>query len=362
MIHYLFTSSDIFPYVNIFKYITFRSGMAAFTSLMLSLVLGPYFIAKLKSIGKYGQPIRKDGPAAHIKTKSGTPTMGGILILFSMVVSVLLWADLSNPYIWIILFVTCSLGFLGFVDDYLKLSEQSVKGVPGKLKLIYQTIVSIIACFAIQKFSIPEYETSITIPFLKSTVVNLGYFYVVFVTLVIVGSSNAVNLTDGLDGLAIVPVAIVAMCLGIICYLVGNFIFARYLQLHFVPQVWEVTVLCAAIVGSSLGFLWFNAHPAKIFMGDVGSLALGGAIGTISVIAKQELVLLILGGLFAIEAISVILQVYYFKFSGGKRLFLMAPIHHHFEKKGWTETQVVIRFWIIAVIFALIALSTLKIR
>ena len=334
-----------------------------FTSLIISMLIAPYFIRIFKRLHPKGQPIRDDGPKDHLTKKQGTPTMGGIIILLSLLTSSLLWINLTNPYIWIVLFVTMSLGLLGFLDDYLKITHNNnYRGISGKVKLLIQSIVSIIACFAIQKYSTPEYYSHITIPFLKNVVMNLSHFYIVFVVIVIVGSSNAVNLTDGLDGLVIMPIALVAASFAIVCYLVGNYVFATYLQVHHVPGVGELTVFCAALVGASLGFLWYNTHPAQIFMGDTGSLSLGGAIGTISVITKHEFVLAITGGLFVLEALSVIIQVYYFKLSGGKRFFLMAPLHHHFEKKGWTESQVVIRFWIIATLFALVGLSTLKLR
>lgn len=332
------------------------------TALLISFFITPYIIRLLKSINPLGQPIRDDGPEKHIKEKKGVPTMGGLAIIISIILSTLIWANLSNPYIWIILFVLVSMGLLGFMDDYVKVNRGNSKGIPGKMKLLLQSLISIVACFAVQKYSSPEYSNHITLPFFKNILLDLRYFYVVFVILVIVGSSNAVNLTDGLDGLAIVPVMIVALCFGIISYVVGNYVFSTYLQIHYVAGVGEITVLCSAMIGAGLSFLWFNVNPAKIFMGDTGSLSLGGAIGAIAVIVKHEIVLAIIGGLFVIEALSVILQVYYFKFTGGKRLFLMAPIHHHFEKKGWTESQVVIRFWIIAIIFALIGMSTLKLR
>jgi len=357
MIYYLFSE-----HVNIFRYITFRSGCAMLTALIVGFLIAPYFIKLFKSLNPSGQPIRSNGPEKHLIEKKGVPTMGGVIILISTISSTLLWANLSNPYIWIILFVLISMGVLGFMDDYLKVAKQSSKGVPGKVKLISQTFISLVACFAIQKYMTPEYSTQMAIPFFKNIVVDLGYFYVIFVMLVIVGSSNAVNLTDGLDGLVIVPIMITSICFAIICYLVGNYIFSTYLQIHYVPGVGELTVFCSALIGASLSFLWYNVNPAKIFMGDTGSLSLGGALGTIAVAAKHEIVLAIIGGLFVIEALSVIVQVYYFKYTGGKRFFLMAPIHHHFEKKGWTESQVVVRFWIIAVIFALIGMSTLKLR
>jgi phospho-N-acetylmuramoyl-pentapeptide-transferase len=362
MFYNLFTETDSLIYINLFRYITFRSGCAIITALLISLYIGPILIKKLQNLNPKGQPIRKEGPQSHLQTKQGTPTMGGLMILFSFLVSTILWTDLSNPYIWIVIFVTASFGMLGFVDDYLKVTKQNTKGVPGKVKLFTQTLVSIIACYAIQKFSLPEHYSTITFPFFKHILLDLGIFYFIFVALVIVGASNAVNLTDGLDGLAIGPTVIAFGCFTVICYITGNIIFSSYLQVTYVQGVGELAVLCAAMLGSGLGFLWFNAPPAKIFMGDTGSLAIGGALGVISVISKHEFVLAIVGGIFVIEAISVILQVYYFKLTGGKRIFLMAPLHHHFEKKGWSEATVVVRFWVIAILFGLLGLATLKLR
>jgi len=284
------------------------------------------------------------------------------LILISVGISTLLWTDLTNTYIWLVLFVTISFGFLGFLDDYLKVTKRNSRGVSGKLKLAVQLVVSIIACIWSQQAAAKGLQYHLAIPFFKDIMFNLSYFYLVFVVFVIVGSSNAVNLTDGLDGLAIVPIIIAAACFALISYVVGNIVFANYLQLHYVAGSGELAVFCSALIGAGLGFLWFNAPPAQVFMGDTGSLAFGGAIGAISVITKHEIVLSIIGGLFVIEAMSVIIQVYYFKFSGGKRIFHMAPIHHHFEKLGWSEPTIVIRFWIISVIFALLGLATLKLR
>jgi phospho-N-acetylmuramoyl-pentapeptide-transferase len=349
-------------YINLFRYITFRSGCAVLTALIIALISGPYIIRKLQNINPDGQPIRKDGPEGHLKNKKGTPTMGGLIIHLSVFVSTLLWANLSNPYIWIVLFVMGSFAILGFIDDYLKVKYKNTKGVSGKSKILAQGVVSLVACFLIQEYSIPGFKSHITVPFFKDIVINLGYFYSIFVLIVIVGASNAVNLTDGLDGLAIGPIIIACVCFILICYLVGNAVFAQYLRIHYVPGIGEVAVFCSALVGAGLGFLWYNAHPAKVFMGDTGSLALGGALGVISVITKHEFVLAIIGGVFVIEALSVIIQVYYFKLSGGRRVFLMAPIHHHFEKKGWSESQIVIRFWIIAIVFALVGMATLKLR
>lgn len=332
------------------------------TSLLIAFLVAPYFIKALKRMQPTGQPIRSDGPSGHITSKSGTPTMGGLIILFSVILSSVLWVNLFNPYIWIVLFVMISLGILGFMDDYLKVTRNNHNGVSPKLKMIAQGIISVVACLAIQKYSISDYKTSVALPFFKNMILDLGHFYFIFVFVVIVGASNAVNLTDGLDGLATVPIALVAGCFAVICYLVGNYVFSTYLQINYIPGIGELTVFCSALIGSCLGFLWYNAHPSKIFMGDTGSLSLGGALGVISVASKHEFALAIAGGLFVLEAISVIIQVLYFKFTGGKRFFFMAPVHHHFEKKGWTESEVVIRFWIIAVVFALLSLATLKLR
>lgn len=352
---------DEYQIFNVFRYITFRSGLGLITALLFFFLWGERLINWLKSIQGDGQPIRLDGPQTHF-SKKGTPTLGGVIILLSIIVSTLLWADIRNPYIWIILFVLVSFGILGFVDDYLKVTKKNTKGVSGKTKLFWQMLVSLIAAISISSFAKSNYGTLLAFPFFKNVLVDLGIFYFIFAIIVITGSSNAVNLTDGLDGLVIVPTMLVAACFALISYLVGNVIFSEYLQIHPVPNAGEIAVLCSVIVGAGLGFLWFNAQPAQVFMGDVGSLALGGAIGTISVITKHELVLAIIGGLFVIEAVSVIIQVGYFKATGGKRFFKMAPLHHHFEKLGWSENKVVVRFWIIAVIFAIAGLATLKLR
>lgn len=348
-------------FANLFHYITFRSGLAILGSLFICLFMGPKLINYLKQLQKNGQPIRTDGPETH-KEKAGTPTMGGIMIIFSVVITTLLLADLTNYYIWVILFVLGAFGILGFLDDYAKVKKNNHQGISAKMKLINQLIVSLLACIFIQNFAAENINSQLTFPFFKNLLIDLSYFYLPFGMFVIIGSSNAVNLTDGLDGLAIVPIAIAAGSFGIISYLVGNSFYASYLQIIYVPNVSEITILCSAIVGGSLGFLWFNAEPAEIFMGDTGSLSLGGALGTISVITKHEIVLGIIGGIFVIETLSVILQVYYFKATGGKRIFKMAPLHHHFELKGWAQSKVVIRFWIIAGMFALIGLSSLKLR
>lgn len=346
---------------NLFRYLTFRSGGAAFTALMITFIIGPAVIRWLKKKQGEGQPIRTDGPETHL-VKKGTPTMGGLMILVSSVVSTLLWADLTNAFVWIVLGILVGYGLLGFGDDYMKLTKRTHKGVSGKQKLVVQFLLAFAAAWAIQHYSDPTHSSALAVPFFKSLLLPLGLLYLPFAMVVMVGASNAVNLTDGLDGLAIVPVMIVAASFALICYLVGNAMFAGYLQIHHVPGTGELAVFCAALIGSGMGFLWFNAQPAEVFMGDTGSLSLGGAIGAISVITKHELVLAILGGLFVAEALSVIIQVGYFKATGGKRFFRMAPLHHHFEKAGWPESKVVVRFWIISVILALVGLSTLKIR
>ncbi len=348
-------------FFNLFRYLTFRSGGAAFTALLITFVIGPGVIRWLKKKQGEGQPIRTDGPETHL-VKKGTPTMGGLMILVSSVVSTLLWADLANPFVWVVLGILVGYGLLGFGDDYMKLTKRNHKGVSGKQKLLVQFVMALVAAWVIQHYSDPTHSSALAVPFFKSLLLPLGVLYLPFAMVVMVGASNAVNLTDGLDGLAIVPVMIVAASFALISYLVGNAVFAGYLQIHHVPGTGELAVFCAALVGAGMGFLWFNAQPAEVFMGDTGSLSLGGAIGAISVITKHELVLAILGGLFVAEALSVIIQVGYFKYSGGKRIFKMAPLHHHFEKSGWPESKVVVRFWIISVILALVGLSTLKIR
>ncbi|MBN8827903.1 MAG: phospho-N-acetylmuramoyl-pentapeptide-transferase [Sphingobacteriia bacterium] len=353
---------DHFTILNVFTYITFRGLCAALTSLIIMFSTMNYFINLFKEIQNGGQPIREDGPASHLVTKKGTPTMGGLVMLLSVFASVFLWGDLTNQYLWLVLFVTFSFGALGFIDDFLKVTKKNTKGVRGKHKLIIQSVVSLIAYVWLQKLMPDNLATKLAFPMLKQFVIDIGYFYIPFIIVVTVGASNAVNLTDGLDGLAIVPVMIAALCFGIIAYVVGHSVFSDYLKLHHVPNCGEIAVFCASLVGAGLGFLWYNAPPAKIFMGDTGSLACGGSLGIISVITKHEIVLSIIGGLFVIEAASVIMQVYYYKLTKGKRIFLMAPLHHHFEKKGWSESTVVIRFWIISIIFAIIGMSTLKIR
>lgn len=330
---------------------------------MMSFFIGPKIIAYLKKLQKQGQPIREDGPDSHF-AKAGTPTMGGLIIISSTLFSILLLANLYNPYVWIVVFVFLSFGFLGFLDDYTKVSKFNYRGITGRKKLFFQFAISFIAFACIKYFASygHTHVMDLTVPFFKHLLIDLGCFYFPFAMCVIIGSSNAVNLTDGLDGLAIGTVTIAASSFAIIAYLVGNFSYASYLQIIYVPHVGELAVVCCAIIGSGLGFLWYNCKPAEVFMGDTGSLSLGGIIGTISVITKHEIVLAIIGGVFVIETLSVIIQVYYFKVTGGKRFFRMAPIHHHFEKKGWPETKVVTRFWILAIVFALIGLSSLKLR
>lgn len=346
---------------NLFRYITFRSGGAMLTSLILALMFGDAFIRWLKSHQAEGQPIRSDGPESHILTKAGTPTMGGLLILACFILATLLWVPLKNPYLWPVLLVAASYGAIGAVDDWLKLKKRSSDGMSGRQKLLFQVVAAFLASLILIQLSPEALRYGVALPFVKDTLLYLGIFYVPFAILVIVGASNAVNLTDGLDGLAIVPVMIVATCFALIAYLSGNINFSNYLQIHYVPGTGDLATLCGALIGAGLGFLWFNAPPAKVFMGDTGSLALGGALGAVSVATRHELVLAIAGGLFVVETVSVILQVASFKLTG-KRIFLMAPLHHHFEKKGWAESTIVIRFWIISVILALISLSTLKLR
>lgn len=353
--------ADDFQLFNLFRYITFRTGGATMTALFLSLVLGPVFIRWLKSRQAEGQPIRSDGPQGHLLTKAGTPTMGGLLILASFVVATLLWIPWGNDYLWPVLMIVLIFGCIGAADDWLKLTRRSSDGMSGRAKLGLQTLAALIATLILVQLSPAELRYGVALPFFKDTLVYLGLAYVPFAIFVMVGASNAVNLTDGLDGLAIVPVMIVAGCFALIAYLAGNINFANYLQIHYVPGTGELATLCGALIGAGLGFLWFNAPPARVFMGDTGSLALGGALGAVSVATRHEMVLAIAGGLFVLETVSVVLQVASFKLTG-RRIFLMAPLHHHFEKKGWAESTIVIRFWIISVILALISLSTLKLR
>ena len=358
---FLYPLSENFQIFNVFKYITFRTGGAILTSLILSFIFGPLLIQTLKNFQKEGQPIRIDGPSEHIIKKKGTPTMGGILILFASVGSTIIWMQLDNQFVWSILLIMIGFGAIGIIDDWMKISKNSSSGLNGKLKISLQILIAFPAVMAVIQYSPQELQNGLAVPFLKDFFINLGFLFIPFLVFVVVGASNSVNLTDGLDGLAIVPVMIAASCFALIAYLVGNINFSSYLQLNYVPGAGEMTILLGAILGAGLGFLWFNAPPAEIFMGDTGSLSLGGALGISSVATRHELVLVIIGGIFVVETISVILQVGYFKLTG-KRIFLMAPLHHHFEKRGWAESTIVIRFWIIAVILALIGLSTLKLR
>ncbi|MCP4202143.1 MAG: phospho-N-acetylmuramoyl-pentapeptide-transferase [bacterium] len=358
--HLLFPLAERIAAFNVFRYITFRSAGAIVTAVILSLVLGPWFIRRLQS-WSIGQSIREEGPESH-HTKAGTPTMGGLLILFAVLVSTLLWANLGDPLIWLVVAVTVAFGLIGFADDWLKIRRRHSRGLSAATKFLLQALVGAVA--AIVMLSLPgefEVASTIALPFFKNAVFNIGWLFVPFVALLLVGSSNAVNLTDGLDGLAIGAVLIAAATYGIFAYVAGNAVVADYLQVPFVRGVGEVAVFCSALVGASIGFLWFNAHPAEVFMGDVGSLALGGAIGTVAVLSKQEIVLVLVGGLFVMEALSVILQVTSFKLTG-KRVLRMAPIHHHFELSGWSEPKIIVRFWILAFLFSLIGLSTLKLR
>jgi phospho-N-acetylmuramoyl-pentapeptide-transferase len=346
---------------NLVRYITFRSGAACLTALVVSFLLGPMVIRRLKSVQRQGQPIRLDGPERHLLEKSGTPTMGGLLILFALTISTLLWVDLRNGYVWAVLFVTLGYGALGFADDYLKVTQRNTRGVPGRTKLVVQAAIGLTTALWITMLARGPLGTALTVPVLKDVAIQLGWFFPVFGMLVMMGASNAVNLTDGLDGLAIVPTMIAASVFALISYLVGNHIFADYLQLNPVVGVGELTVFCSALVGAGMGFLWFNAPPAKVFMGDIGALSLGGALGAVAMATKHEIVLMIVGGLFVVETVSVVIQVFWYRRTG-TRVFLMAPLHHHFEKKGWAEPTIVIRFWIISMILALVGLATLKIR
>ncbi|GGF80907.1 phospho-N-acetylmuramoyl-pentapeptide-transferase [Azorhizobium oxalatiphilum] len=361
MLQWLSQLHDTFPAFNVFRYITFRTGGAVVTAVLFVFLFGPAIISTLRLKQGKGQPIRADGPQSHLLTKKGTPTMGGLMIFSGLIVATLLWANLSNPYVWVVIFVTTGFGLIGFYDDYLKVTRQSHAGFSGKARLMIEALIAGIAVVAIISVGRAGLSTSVSFPFFKGLLLDLSWFFVVFGAFVIVAAGNAVNLTDGLDGLAIVPVMIAAGSFGVISYLSGNVVFADYLQIHYVAGVGELAVICGAIIGAGLGFLWFNAPPAQIFMGDTGSLALGGLLGTIAVATKHEIVLAVIGGLFVLEAVSVIVQVLSFRLTG-KRVFRMAPIHHHFEQLGWTESQVVIRFWIVAVMLALLGLATLKLR
>lgn len=356
--HLLISLSEVSILFNVFKYITFRMICGALTAFLIVYFLMPWFIKYMKN-KQFGQIIREEGPAHHYK-KFGTPTMGGVIVIFSILISTLLWCKLTNPFVWLVLFVILSFGFLGFLDDFLKIKRKKNLGLRAREKLLLQAVVA--GCFYVLLFEVLNFSTELVFPIFKKLVIDLGIAYLIFSMLVIIGSSNAMNLTDGLDGLAIVPFIVVAGVYSVFSYVAGNVKFSSYLFFPYIPYASELPIVCAIMIGAGLGFLWYNAYPAEIFMGDVGSLGLGAGLGAISILVKQELLLVIAGGLFVLEALSVILQVGYFKITHGKRIFKMAPLHHHFELKGWPENKVVVRFWILSFIFGLVALSTLKIR
>ena len=360
MLYWLSTFGTDGGFFNLFRYITFRAGGAFLTALLFGFVFGRPLIDVLRRAQGKGQPIRDDGPETHL-AKAGTPTMGGLLIISALAVGTLLWARLDNPFVWMVLLVTLSFAVLGFADDYAKVSRQTSNGVSGKLRILVGIVIAALAAWFVEQYHPEALAGQLAVPVFKDVLINLGWFYLPFSVLVILGSANAVNLTDGLDGLAIMPVMIAAGAFGVITYVVGSTAIANDLGVHAVPGTAEILVFCAALIGGGLGFLWYNAPPAAVFMGDTGSLALGGALGAVAVAIKHEIVLAIVGGLFVVEALSVIIQVGYFKRTG-RRIFLMAPIHHHFEKKGWSEPQIVIRFWIVAMVLAMIGLATLKVR
>jgi len=350
-----------YSFLNLFNFITFRVGASILTSLFFSLIFGQFIINKLSKIQPNGQPIRDDGPETHIVKKVGTPTMGGVLIILSIITSSLLWSDLQNSFVWTGLLALLSFGLIGLIDDYKKIKSNSSKGLKAITRIIFQIMFSLIIALIILKILDDKIDTTIAFPFFKNLIINFGYFYIVISLFILVGSANAVNLTDGLDGLAIVPIMIVAMTFAFIAYVSGNIVFSEYLLINYIPGTGELSVLCGSLIGSALGFLWFNAPPAKVFMGDTGSLALGATLGSISLMVKHEIVLAIAGGLFVLETMSVVIQVISFKLTG-KRVFRMAPLHHHYEKQGWAESTIVIRFWIITIVLALLSLATLKIR
>lgn len=359
MLYYLlYPLHTTFSVFNVFRYITFRTIYASLTALLICWLLGPWMIRKLteRQIGQY---VRTDGPPTH-KTKTGTPTMGGLLILFAVVTATLLWADLANFFVWMVLLVTVGYGAVGFVDDYLMQIKKETRGLPGRIKILIQVGIGLLVAGLL--YARADFDTQVSIPFLKQMAPDLGWAYILFATMVIAGTSNAVNLTDGLDGLAMGPMTVAAATFVVLSYVAGHVKIAQYLQIQYVAGSGELAVFCGALVGAGLGFLWYNAYPAQVFMGDVGSLPLGGALGTVAVITKHEIVLALVGGIFVIEALSVIFQVGFFKVTNGRRIFRMAPIHHHFELKGWPEPKVIVRFWIIAIILGLLAISTLKLR
>ena len=356
--HLLYPLHTAFSAFNVFRYITFRTIYASLTALLICWLLGPWTIRKLaeRQIGQY---VRTDGPPAH-QTKTGTPTMGGILILFATVTATLLWANLTNPFVWIVLLVMISYGAIGFIDDYLMQVKKESRGLPGRIKILIQVAVGLLVAGLL--YARADFDTHVTVPFFKQVAPDLGWTYILFATMVIVGTSNAVNLTDGLDGLAIGPVTVAAATFVILSYVAGHVKIAQYLQIQYMAGSGELAVFCGALVGAGMGFLWYNSYPAQIFMGDVGSLPLCGALGSVAVITKHEILLVLVGGIFVVEALSVIFQVGFFKVTNGRRIFKMAPIHHHFELKGWPEPKVIVRFWIIAIILGLMAVSTLKLR
>ncbi|OPY91237.1 MAG: Phospho-N-acetylmuramoyl-pentapeptide-transferase [Syntrophaceae bacterium PtaU1.Bin231] len=356
--HLLYPLHETISYFNVFRYITFRTIYAAITALVICFIVGPWMIRKLQSL-QIGQPIREDGPATHL-SKKGTPTMGGLLIIFAVAVSTLLWANLTVDYVWLVLTVTIGYGLIGFVDDYHKLVRKDSRGVPGRNRLAAEVAIALFVSIVL--YSKSGFTSAVTIPFFKTALPDLGWGYVLLSVFIIVGAANAVNLTDGLDGLAIGPAITCVMTYLLFSYFAGNIRIARYLQIPYVAGTGELAVFCGAAVGAGIGFLWYNAYPAQIFMGDVGSLSLGGALGTLAIITKQEILLAIVGGIFVLETLSVILQVGWFKLSHGKRLFRMAPLHHHYELKGWAEPKIIVRFWIISILLALVAISTLKLR
>ncbi|MFL6806767.1 MAG: phospho-N-acetylmuramoyl-pentapeptide-transferase [Xanthobacteraceae bacterium] len=361
MLYWLIEFSDKISALNVFRYLTVRTGGAMITALVFVFLCGPWIIDHLRLRQGKGQPIRVDGPQSHLVTKRGTPTMGGLMILSGLLFATVLWANPANPYVWIVLGVTLGFGLVGFYDDYLKVTRQTHGGFSGRIRLVIEALIAAVACYAFANLGRPPFATSLAFPVFKELIVDLGWFFIVLGAFIIVGAGNAVNLTDGLDGLAIGPVMTTALSFGFISYFVGNAFYADYLQVHYVAGTGELAVLCGAVLGAGLGFLWFNAPPAMIFMGDTGSLALGGALGAIAVATKHEIVLAIVGGLFVLETLSVIIQVMSFKLTG-KRVFRMAPIHHHFELKGWPEPRVIVRFWIISVVLVLVGLATLKVR
>ncbi|MEK7375462.1 MAG: phospho-N-acetylmuramoyl-pentapeptide-transferase [Thermodesulfobacteriota bacterium] len=358
LFHLLYPLHEVYSFFNVFRYITFRTIYAAITALVICFVVGPWLIRKLHEL-QIGQTIREDGPDSHL-AKKGTPTMGGILIIFAVTISTLLWANLTVGYIWIVIMVTVGFGLIGFLDDYRKLTQQNSRGVPGKIRLAAE--IALAAFVGIVLYIKPGFNAQVAIPFFKTALPNLGWGYVLLSTFIIVGAANAVNLTDGLDGLAIGPAITCFMTYLLFAYFAGNIKIAAYLQIPYVAGTGELAIFCGAIVGAGIGFLWYNTYPAQVFMGDVGSLSLGGALGTLAVLTKQEILLAIVGGIFVLETFSVIFQVGWFKISNGKRIFRMAPLHHHFELKGWAEPKVIVRFWIISVLLALVAISTLKLR